>query len=135
MLFRSTKGASEPVSFQKAVLDGLAPDVGLYLPEVIPSVSPKLLKALPQLTFQELSLEIASLWLDTEIKRSDLKKMVDDAIQFDAPLIPIEDNIYALELFHGPTFAFKDFGARFMAQVLAQFADEITILVATSGDT
>src|SRR5262245_49031814 len=136
MLFRSTRGASEPVSFQKAVLDGLAPDGGLYLPEVIPSVSPKLLKAFPQLSFQELSLEIASLWLDKEIDRKALQKIVEAAFQFDAPLVPVEGNAYALELFHGPTFAFKDFGARFMAQVLAEFVqNEITILVATSGDT
>lgn len=136
MLFRSTRGASEAVSFQKAVLDGLAPDGGLYLPEVIPSISPKLLQALPQLSFQELSLELANQWLDKELNRKVLQNIIDTAFQFDAPLVPIEDNIYALELFHGPTFAFKDFGARFMAQVLAEFVEnEITILVATSGDT
>lgn len=139
MLFRSTRGASEPVSFKKAVLDGLAPDGGLYLPDAIPIISPKLLEALPQLSFQELSLEIASLWLDKEIDRKVLQKIVEVAFQFDAPLVPVESNIFALELFHGPTFAFKDFGARFMAQVLAEFVtgseNEITILVATSGDT
>lgn len=139
MLFRSTRGASEPVSFQKAVLDGLAPDGGLYLPEAIPSISPQFLKALPQLSFQELSLEIASLWLDKEIDRKVLQNIVEVAFQFDAPLVPVGDNMFALELFHGPTFAFKDFGARFMAQVLAEFVagsdKEITILVATSGDT
>ena len=136
MLFRSTRGASESVSFQKAVLDGLAPDGGLYLPEVIPSISPEFLQALPLLSFQELSLEIASQWLDKELNRKVLQNIIDTAFQFDAPLVSIEDNIYALELFHGPTFAFKDFGARFMAQVLAEFVEnEITILVATSGDT
>jgi threonine synthase len=136
MLFGSTRGRSEPVSFQVAVLNGLAPDGGLYLPEVIPSVSSKVLEALHQLSFQELSLEIASLWLDKEIDRKVLQKIVENAFQFDAPLIPVESNIFALELFHGPTFAFKDFGARFMAQVLAEFVEnEITILVATSGDT
>lgn len=139
MLFRSTRGASEPVSFQKAVLDGLAPDGGLYLPEAIPSISPEFLKALPKLSLQELSLEIASLWLDKEIDRKVLQNIVEVAFQFDAPLVPVGDNMFALELFHGPTFAFKDFGARFMAQVLAEFVTgsdkEITILVATSGDT
>lgn len=139
MLFRSTRGASEPVSFQKAVLNGLAPDGGLYLPEAIPSISPQFLKALPQLSFQELSFEIASLWLDKEIDRKVLQNIVEVAFQFDARLVPVEGNIFALELFHGPTFAFKDFGARFMAQVLAEFVagsdKEITILVATSGDT
>lgn len=139
MLFRSTRGASEPVSFQKAVLDGLAPDGGLYLPEAIPSISPEFLKALPKLSFQELSLEIASLWLDKEIDGKVLQNIVEVAFQFDAPLVPVGDNMFALELFHGPTFAFKDFGARFMAQVLAEFVagsdKEITILVATSGDT
>ncbi len=139
MMLRSTRGESEPVSFQAAVQNGIAPDGGLYLPEVIPSISPKLLEALPRMTFQELSLELAILWLEGEIKRSDLQRIVDNAFPFDAPLVPIEKNIYALELFHGPTFAFKDFGARFMAQVLEQFiADseqELTILVATSGDT
>jgi threonine synthase len=139
MLYRSTRGASEPVNFQKALLDGLAPDGGLYLPDSIPSISPQFLKALPQLSFQELSLEIASLWLDQEIDRKVLQRIVETAFQFDAPLVPVEGNIFALELFHGPTFAFKDFGARFMAQVLAEFVagseNEITILVATSGDT
>jgi threonine synthase len=137
MFFRSTRGASEPVSFQKAVLDGLAPDGGLYLPDVIPRISPRLLEALPQLSFQELSFEVTSLWLDKEIDRKVLQKIVEASFQFDAPLVPVESNIFALELFHGPTFAFKDFGARFMAQVLAKFITEngITILVATSGDT
>lgn len=139
MLFRSTRRASEPVSFRKAVLDGLAPDGGLYLPEAIPSISPEFLKALPKLSLQELSLEIASLWLDKEIDRKVLQNIVEVAFQFDAPLVPVGDNMFALELFHGPTFAFKDFGARFMAQVLAEFVTgsdkEITILVATSGDT
>lgn len=139
MLFRSTRGESEPVSFQTAVLNGLAPDGGLYLPEVIPGVPPKVLESLSRLTFQELGLEIASLWLDKEMNRKDLQKIVDSAFPFDAPLMPVESNIYALELFHGPTFAFKDFGARFMAQVLEQFiadsSKELTILVATSGDT
>ena len=98
-----------------------------------------MLEALSRLTFQELSLEIASLWLEEEMNRNDLQKIVDSAFPFDAPLVPVESNVYALELFHGPTFAFKDFGARFMAQILEQFiADslkELTILVATSGDT
>src|SRR5262245_18141210 len=136
MLFRSTRGQSEPVNFRTAVLNGLASDGGLYLPETIPSIPKKVIKALPELTFQELSLEIANLWLDTEIRHSDLQNIVDRAFPFDAPLISIENNIYALELFHGPTFAFKDFGTRFMAQVLSNFiSEELNILVATSGDT
>jgi threonine synthase len=139
MLFRSTRGASDPVTFREAVLKGLAPDGGLYLPELIPSVSPKFLNALHGLTFQEISLEITSLWLDQEINRKDLEKIMAKAFPFDAPIVQIENNIYALELFHGPTFAFKDFGARFMAQILAQViqdsSKELTILVATSGDT
>lgn len=139
MLFRSTRGGCDPVRFQTAVLNGLAPDGGLYLPEQIPSVSRKLLPVLPQLSFRELSLEIASLWLVGQIKRLDLEKIIDNSFPFDAPLVQIEQNIFALELFHGPTFAFKDFGARFMAQVLGQFtvdtAKELAILVATSGDT
>jgi len=136
MLFRSTRRQSEAVSFRTAVLNGLAADGGLYLPETIPHISERFLQALPRLTFQELSYEIANLWLDTEIRRSDLKNIVETAFEFDAPLVQVESNIFALELFHGPTFAFKDFGARFMAQVLAEFVEnEITILVATSGDT
>ena len=139
MLFRSTRGGCGPVRFQTAVLNGLAPDGGLYLPEQIPSVPRKLLPVLPQLSFRELSLEIASLWLVGQIKRLDLEEIIDNSFPFDAPLVQIEQNIFALELFHGPTFAFKDFGARFMAQVLGQFtvdtAKELAILVATSGDT
>jgi threonine synthase len=96
-------------------------------------------EALPDLSFQEMAFYVAHHLLGADVPEADLRRIVEHTIQFDAPLVPIEDNIFALELFHGPTMAFKDFGARFMSQLLGYFAKqqhrEIVILVATSGDT
>jgi len=120
-------------------MDGLAPDGGLYLPDTISPLPEKFLKALPGLSFQELGFEIAKVWLGDEIKVSDLERLVWEAFPFDAPLETTGNDIYVLELFHGPTLAFKDFGARFMAQLVGYFVTEsereLNILVATSGDT
>jgi threonine synthase len=139
MLFRSTAGKAQPVSFREAMMRGLAPDGGLYLPETIPTLPGTVLNSLRNLTFQELSFEIASLWLQDEVPTPILHKIIDTSMSFKVPLVPVKDNVYALELFHGPTLAFKDFGARFMAQMMSHFIRdlerELTVLVATSGDT
>jgi threonine synthase len=139
MLFRSTAGKSEPVSFREAMLLGLAPDGGLYLPETISRLPDSVLSSIHNLTFQELGFEIASLWLEDEVAAPTLHTIIDTAFSFQVPLVQVQDAIYALELFHGPTLAFKDFGARFMAQLMSYFIRdlnrELTILVATSGDT
>ncbi len=127
------------MSFQNALFKSLAPDSGLYMPEVIPEFDDKFLNNIPNLTFQEISHHIASLFLSNDIESSKLKNIVEKSINFDAPLLKLNKNIHILELWHGPTLAFKDFGARFMAQLMGFFvedtSDPLHILVATSGDT
>jgi threonine synthase len=139
MNFYSTNNKNHKVSLKEAVIQGLAPDQGLYMPETIPVLPEIFFQTLPEKTFPEMAFEVARNVLGSELPDADLKKMVDHTIQFDAPLVEVDKNIFALELFHGPTLAFKDFGARFMSQMLGYFAKqqkkEIIILVATSGDT
>ena len=139
MNFYSTNHSSPQVSFQEAVLHGMPPDNGLYMPLSIPKIPEDLLNELPQLNFQELAFEISKLWLLDDIDEKWLKKIVYNAIDFDATLYKLKENIFSLELYHGPTYAFKDFGARFMARLLSHFvrkeSNETVILVATSGDT
>ncbi len=114
-------------------------DHGLYMPVSIPEVDPEFISYLPEMKIQEIAYHISKQWLSEDIPDQELKKIVDEAIDFDAPLQKIDDHIFSLELFHGPTYAFKDFGARFMARTLSylqQHEDQETIvLVATSGDT
>lgn len=139
MKFYSTNNPSLKVSLRQAVTEGLAPDNGLYMPERIPVLSKDFLDKLNQKTFHEIAFEVAEKFTDEDIPAAELKRIIQHTIQFDAPVLPIERDVYALELFHGPTLAFKDFGARFMSQLLGFFANqqdkEIVILVATSGDT
>ena len=127
------------VDLRRAVTEGLAPDNGLYMPVEIPRLPDKFFKDIAGRSFREIGFEVSSNLLRGDIPDSELRKMVDHTIEFDAPLIKVEENVHALELFHGPTLAFKDFGARFMSQLLGYFARqqerEIIILVATSGDT
>ena len=124
MLYYSTNHNARQVSFKEAVLKGLPEDNGLYMPISVPSVSEAFIRNIDKLSFQEISLEISELWLENDIDPQILRELVYDAINFDAPISVIEDNIYALELFHGPTHAFKDFGARFMARILAHFVNQ-----------
>jgi len=139
MKFYSTNNSKHLVSLRQAVINGLAPDNGLYMPEEIPSLPPHFFNSLSEKSFQEIALEVAKEFVEEEISNEELRKIIDRAITFDAPLVEVGKNTFALELFHGPTLAFKDFGARFMSQVLGHFAKqhsrEIVILVATSGDT
>lgn len=139
MKFYSTNNPDLRVDLKQAVLQGLAPDNGLYMPEYVPVLSKEFYETLDQRSFQEISFEVAYNLIGNDIPKDELKRIVEHTIQFDAPLVEIEENVYALELFHGPTLAFKDFGARFMSQLLGYFAkqqqQEIIILVATSGDT
>ena len=135
----STNQLVPHTTFGKAAVKGMASDGGLYLPVTIPTVSKSFLAKLPRLSFQETAFELASILLSDELSPSVLKKAVQKAFFFDAPLVKVSENMYSLELFHGPTLAFKDFGAQFMAQVLSHFVkkskSKVTILVATSGDT
>src|SRR5688572_8087199 len=139
MKFYSTNNPDLKVDLKQAVTQGLAPDNGLYMPERIPALPKTFFDTIADKSFQEIALEVATNLLGEDISKTELKRIVEHAIQFDAPLVKLENNIYALELFHGPTLAFKDFGARFMSQLLGYFAKqqqkEIIILVATSGDT
>jgi threonine synthase len=139
MKFYSTNNPSPKVSLKEAVLQGLAPDNGLYMPETIPQLSQAFFNGLHAKSFQEIAFEVANTFLKDDVQAAELKRIIEHTISFDAPLVEIEKNVFALELFHGPTLAFKDFGARFMSQLLGYFAKEekreIVILVATSGDT
>ncbi len=139
MNYYSTNNKNLKVSLREAVIQGLAPNNGLYMPETIPDLPASFFESLYQLSFQEIGFQVAKNLIGNDIPTNELKRIVDHTIQFDAPLVEIEKNIFSLELFHGPTLAFKDFGARFLSGLLGFFANqqdkEITILVATSGDT
>jgi len=139
MQYYSTNNKNLKVSFREALLKGLSPDGGLFLPEEIPQLDMSFLNNLHNYSIQEIGFEVAKLFIDGEILDVELKSIVDDAINFDAPLVELDDKLLILELFHGPTLAFKDFGARFLARAMSHFQsdlnEEINILVATSGDT
>lgn len=139
MYFYSTNNRSAKVDLRQAVTQGLAPDNGLYMPERIAVLPPEFFEGIHKMSFVDIGFTVAQKLLAGSIPDAELRKIVEHTIQFDAPLVEIEPGIHALELFHGPTLAFKDFGARFMSQMLGYFAkqqdQEITILVATSGDT
>jgi threonine synthase len=133
-----TRDPGTTATFREAVLQGIAPGGGLWMPEPIPTLAPEEWEALLALPWQERSLALLDRLLDGEIPRPDLARAVAAALDFPVPLVPVEPGIYALELFHGPTFAFKDFGARLFAallDLLREPGSRTTILTATSGDT
>ena len=138
MKFYSTNKDSNEVDFETALLRGMPQDKGLYVPEYIPDIS-KIFNQGTDLTFQEISFLIASSFIKDELSNNEIHNIIENCITFDAPNYHISDNTYCLELFHGPTLAFKDFGARFMARCMecfiSNYEKEINILVATSGDT
>lgn len=129
------KHPEEQVNFAQAVRQGLGKNQGLFFPETLPHFED--IDALLALPLVERSQKILSALIGEEISPTQLAKMVENAFTFPAPVAKVEEGVYALELFHGPTLAFKDFGGRFMAQALATVRGEgkITILTATSGDT
>ena len=139
MLLYSTRDKQLRVNFREALFKGLSEDGGLFMPVEIPKLSSDLFEAIHIMDLQEISLEIVDALLSDEIDAISRNKIVRDTLSFDIPLVNIHDNIYSLELFHGPTLAFKDVGARFMARCMSYFNQsekkEIHILVATSGDT
>jgi threonine synthase len=139
MKFYSTKQQTPTVSIKEAVLKGLPADNGLFMPERIPALPSEFFKNIETLSFQEIALEVASAILGEDIEQAILKKLVYEAINFPAPLVSLDEHTHILELFHGNTLAFKDFGARFMAQLMGYFVKDeektLDILVATSGDT
>jgi threonine synthase len=139
MKFYSTNNKSLRADVREAVTQGLAPDNGLYMPEAIPALPADFFRSIGALSLPEIATTVAHNLLGGSIPDDELDRIVKHTLSFEAPVVKVEDNVYALELFHGPTMAFKDFGARFMSQLLGYFARqqerEIVILVATSGDT
>ena len=146
MKYYSTNGNAPIADLRKAVVKGLAEDRGLYMPERI-SVLPKaFFENIDQMSFQEIAYTVANAFFGEDVDPDALKDIVYDTLSFDCPVVKVKDNIYSLELFHGPTLAFKDVGARFMARLLQYFIrgersvvsgekSEVNVLVATSGDT
>ncbi|MEQ9438156.1 MAG: threonine synthase [Cyclobacteriaceae bacterium] len=132
---------SRTVSFQEAVFQSMPADKGLYMPTHLPLLEDSFFDEIEKFTFQEIAFQVASTLLEDEIPAIKLRELIEDAISFPAPIVSLDDEVHVLELFHGPTLAFKDFGGRFMARVMSWFlqqspqAAERTILVATSGDT
>jgi threonine synthase len=139
MKFYSTNGQSPLVTLKEAVLTGLASDGGLYIPTKIPALPGKFYKKIHKLSFQEISFEVAKVLFRKDIPEKVLQNIIDDAFNFPVPLLRLAEDLFVFELFHGPTLAFKDFAARFMARMLSYFIQgmnkDLTILVATSGDT
>ena len=139
MLFYSTNHKSPKVDFREATVNGLAPDGGLYFPEKIPLLSEDALKNLKSKSKAETAFEVIRPYVGNTITEDALFEICKHTVNFDIPLVKINDKIYSLELFHGPTLAFKDVGARFMSRCLGYFSKDsdkkVTVLVATSGDT
>ena len=140
MKYYSTNKTAPEATLQTAVTKGLAPDKGLYMPERINAFNDNFFEELTDLSLQEMSYRVADKFFGEDIEPEILKELVYDTMQFDIPLVKVTDKIYSLELFHGPTLAFKDVGARFMARLLSHFIKkegegEVSVLVATSGDT
>lgn len=135
----STRGRAGESDFSHAVFSGLASDGGLWVPEHLPTLESADLEALAEMDWPELSTWLARFLLADEIPATLLDPLVRDALDFEIPLVPLEDGLFVLELYHGPTLAFKDVAARFLARVMAQLSRDgerpLTVLVATSGDT
>src|ERR1700744_2510073 len=139
MKLYSTNNTSTRVSFKEAVFNSMPQDKGLYMPVTIPRLSDKFITYLDEYSLPEIPFAVAQTLLGDNIPADDLKAIIYDAINFYAPIVKLEDSVYVLELFHGPSLAFKDFGARFMSRVMSYFLQkgekQLDVLVATSGDT
>src|SRR5665213_410769 len=139
MLFYNLRQPSEKVDFRTATIQGLGAEKGLFFPESIPRFSPEWIRNIHQYSDAEIAFSVISPYVGNTIPEDILKKIVAETISFDIPLVRLSDHIDVLELYHGPTLAFKDIGARFMSRCLGYFmkgkSEKITVLVATSGDT
>jgi threonine synthase len=143
MKYYSTNNESQKVSLAQAVAEGLAQDGGLFMPENIPLLPQSFYDNIENLSIQQIAFEVATALFGDDVPRDALKTIVYESMNFDIPLVEVEKGIYALELFHGNTLAFKDVGARFMSRMLSYFiqnnrwskTDDVNVLVATSGDT
>lgn len=141
MNYYSTNNQVKGVSLKDAVVKGLADDKGLFMPDVIKTLPQSFFDNIENLSFQEIAYTVADAFFGEDVEADALKKIVYDTLSFDAPLVKVTENIYSLELFHGPTLAFKDVGGRFMSRLLGYFIQKegqkgnVNVLVATSGDT
>jgi len=139
MRYYSLNNSSPLTSFKRAVQNGIAPDRGLYFPEKITPISKDFITNISDYSNEEIAYEVIKQFIGDEIPTTILKEIIKKTISFDFPVVNLDENIGSLELFHGPTMAFKDVGARFMSQCLEYFnqnkTEDITVLVATSGDT
>lgn len=140
MKYYSTNKKADKATLQQAVVKGLAADKGLFMPEVIKHLPDSFFENMKDMSLQEIAYVVADAFFGEDVDAESLKKIVYDTLSFDIPLTHVNDNIYSLELYHGPTLAFKDVGARFMSRLLGYFIakegqKEVNVLVATSGDT
>ena len=140
MQYYSTNGKAPLATLEEAVVRGLAPDKGLYMPQEIRPLPQEFFDNIENMSFQEMSYQVAHNFFGDDVDAESLREIVFDTLAFETPIVKVEDNIYSLELFHGPTLAFKDVGARFMARLLRYFIKregkkQVNVLVATSGDT
>lgn len=141
MNYYSTNGTAPMADLKKAVVKGLAEDRGLYMPEHIKTLPQAFFDNIQDMSFRDIAYNVAAAFFGEDIDSDALQDIVYDTLSFDCPVVKVTDNIYSLELFHGPTLAFKDVGARFMARLLQYFLcrsgndERVNVLVATSGDT
>ncbi|MBI0398844.1 threonine synthase [Cyclobacterium marinum] len=137
MKYYSTNNPNHKVDLKEAVIKGLAPDQGLYMPEKIPVLNLDFFSNIHKLSFKEIGYKVISALFSEDLSQDQIKALVDHTLDFDAPVVPVEQDVFTLELFHGPTLAFKDFGARFCSKLMSMLQDKgaIKVLVATSGDT
>jgi threonine synthase len=136
MKYISTNHNAKEHLFSEAIFQGLAPDGGLFFPERIPKLPDVFFREINTKKLHEIAIDVISPYIGNQIQKADLKPILEEAFDFDLPLVPIEDDCFVLELFHGPTLAFKDIGARVAARLISFFSlQKHTILVATSGDT
>jgi threonine synthase len=139
MKYYSLNRLSPVVDFKQATIKGQAPDKGLYFPEKIPHISPAFFKSIENISDHEIGMHVMRPYVEGAIPENELERIISETINFPLPVIKVTENIYSLELFHGPTLAFKDVGARFMSRCLGYFSkdnsEKVTVLVATSGDT
>lgn len=140
MKYYSTNKKASDATLEEAVVRGLAGDKGLYMPRSIKTLPQSFYDEIENLSFQEIAYRVADAFFGEDIPADTLKHIVYDTLNFDTPVVKVKDNIYSLELFHGPTLAFKDVGGRFMARLLGYFIrkegkKQVNVLVATSGDT
>ena len=140
MKYYSTNKQAPLASLEEAVVKGLASDKGLFMPMTIKPLPQEFYDEIENLSFREIAYRVADVFFGEDVPAETLKEIVYDTLNFDVPLVPVKENIYSLELFHGPTLAFKDVGGRFMARLLGYFIrkegrKQVNVLVATSGDT